>query len=235
VAAVDRARTEEKARRVTVRPAPDTMAILSAYLPAAQGIAAWAAIGQHADSCRAAGDPRTRSQIMADSLVERLTGQASAADLSVEIGLVMPLASLTSSDGHQPANLLGYGPIPAALARELLQTTKGRLFLRRLFTAPTGQIVGGDERRRLFPRGQQCRDPYCDAPIRHIDHIVRYADQGPTTFANGRGVCARGNYVREMPGWRVTALDDGLSGQPHTIKVTTPTGHSYLSRAPQPP
>jgi hypothetical protein len=118
------------------------------------------------------------------------------------------------------------------------------VFIRRLFTSPSGQIIGGDERRRRFSthlaklinyRDQQCRDPYCDAPIRHLDHIVRHTDGGPTSFTNSRGECARGNYVREMPGWTVTLIHDGLGDQPHTVQITTPTGHTYTSQAPQPP
>jgi hypothetical protein len=35
-----------------------------------------------------------------------------------------------------------------------------------------------------------------------------------------------------MPGWQVEIISSGLDGQPHATKLTTPTGHSYLSRAP---
>ena len=74
--------------------------------------------------------------------------------------------------------------------------------------------MGGDPNRRHFDgwlaqliklRDQTCRDPFCDAPIRHIDHIIRHADGGLTNYINGRGTCARGNYVREMPGWHINA------------------------------
>ena len=98
---------------------------------------------------------------------------------------------------------------------------------RRHFNGWLGQLI------RL--RDQGCRDPYCDAPIRHIDHITRHADGGPTTYINGRGACARGNQVREMPGWRIELVDCGFHSGPHKIIITTPTGHHYLSRAPDPP
>jgi hypothetical protein len=113
-----------------------------------------------------------------------------------------------------------------------------------LFTHPGGGVVGGDPHRRKFDgwlaqlirlRDQTCRDPYCEAPIRQTDHVVPYRSGGPTTLANGRGVCARGNYVREMPGWQVDVVHNGLFGRPHTIQITTPTGHRYSSEAPQPP
>ena len=75
---VQRGRTERHHRRVGVRPAPDTMAVLTGYLPVEQGIACYAALQRHADGIVATGDTRTRGQIMADTLVERLTGQAAA-------------------------------------------------------------------------------------------------------------------------------------------------------------
>ena len=91
---VERGRTERKHRRVSIRPAPDTMAWLSAYLPAEQGVACWAALRQHTDALKASGDERSRDQIMADTLVERLTGQASAQDVPVEVNLMMPWDTL---------------------------------------------------------------------------------------------------------------------------------------------
>ena len=83
-------------------------------------------------------------------------------------------------------------------------------------------------------RDRTCRNPYCEAPIRHIDHVTRHTEGGRTTFDNGRGTCAGCNYAREMPGWHVI-IEFGLNGRPHTIHITTPTGHHYLSRAPDPP
>jgi hypothetical protein len=247
---VERSRTERKDRRVGVRPAPDTMAILTGYLPVEQGIACYAALRQHAAAAVATGDSRTRDQIMADTLVARITGQTTAADVNIELQLMMPLDSLINPDNPKAAVITGYGPLPAELAREILASSQGRKWWRRLFTATsntsTGSlpIVGGDPTRRYFDgwlaklirlRDQTCRDPYCDAPIRHLDHIIRYTDGGPTILVNGRGICERGNQVREMPGWHINVIDSGMLGRPHTIHITTPTGHHYLSRAPDPP
>ena len=66
---VNRSRAAERDRRVTLRPAPDTMARLTALLPVAQGVAAYAALIKAADTARATGDPRGRGQVMADTLV----------------------------------------------------------------------------------------------------------------------------------------------------------------------
>ncbi len=247
---LQRGRTERKHRRIGLRPAPDTMAVLTGYLPVEQGVACHAALQRHADAAVATGDARTRDQIMADTLVERLTGQPKAKDLNVELQLMMPLDALINPYDPSAAVIPGYGPLPQELAWEILTMSRGRKWWRRLFTAPSGvksssgMIVGGDPTRRHFDgwltklirlRDQTCRDPYCDAPIRHIDHITRHADGGPTTYINGRGACARGNQAREMPGWRIELVDCGFHSGPHKIIITTPTGHHYLSRAPDPP
>jgi Domain of unknown function (DUF222) len=239
---VQRGRTERKNRRVGLRPAPDTMSLLTGYLPAEQGIACLKALQDHTDTTKAAGDARCRDQIMADTLVERITGQARASDVNAELQIMMDLDTLLDANEQRPAELAGYGPLPADMARHILSTSKGRLWWRRLYAAPVGgPIVGGDPYRRRFDgfshtlimaRDRHCRDPFCDAPIRHIDHIERYADGGLTIHPNGRGACERGNHAREMPGWKVETITSGLDGQPHTIKITTPTSHSYLGRAP---
>jgi hypothetical protein len=111
--------------------------------------------------------------------------------------------------------------------------------LRRLYASPhTGALVAMESRSRTFPRGlaqfislrdQTCRTPYCDAPIRHRDHITPVASGGTTTATNGQGLCERCNYVKESPGWRVTAHDDNGV---HTTEHRTPTDARYRSTAP---
>ena len=70
---------------------------------------------------------------------------------------------------------------------------------------------------------------------RHLDHIKRHSEGGPTTCVNGRGTRQRGNYTHEMPGWHIKLIDCGYHTGPHKIIITTPTGHHYLRRAPDPP
>jgi hypothetical protein len=101
-----------------------------------------------------------------------------------------------------------------------------------------------DSRRRLFDTGLRrflitrdgtCRTPWCDAPIRHADHIHPHADGGPTTDTNGQGLCVRCNLVKEHPGWRARVTDPGPttgSTRPHTVQITTPTGHTHTTTAP---
>jgi hypothetical protein len=70
------------------------MAVLTGYLPNEQGIACYAALRRHADTAVASGDAPTRDQIMADTMVERLTGQTAAADVNVELQIMMSLEAL---------------------------------------------------------------------------------------------------------------------------------------------
>ena len=244
---VRRARTARKDRRVSLRPLPDTMAGLSAFLPVEQGVACWAALKAAVDALKAVGDPRTRGQIAADTLVERLTGQTSAGDVDVEVNIMVPVENLLDPECQRPGEVPGFGSIPAGLADEIIGRSGGRRWWRRLFTAPTCDddgsiIVGGDPTARRFTgwlaklitlRDRCCREPYCTAPIRHIDHITRVRDGGPTAFDEGRGVCEHHNYVREMPGYQVRRVSE--PGERHTTVTVTPTGHHYLSRAPDPP
>ena len=237
--ALRRTRGATADRYVSLRPAPDTMSYLTGFLPVAQGVACLAALRQHADSLNAQGDGRSRGQIMADPLVERVTGQVTADAVKVEVGLVMTDRTLLAGD-QSPADLPGFGPIPAPLARQITRAAD-QVWLRRLYVRPdTGALVATDSRRRLFRgklrrlvilRDQTCRTPWCDAPIRHADHPVRAADGGATTAENSQGLCESCNYAKEAPGWRAKRLD----GPRHRVEITTPTGHRYVSTAPDPP
>jgi hypothetical protein len=244
-AASERAATAAKDRRVTFRPAPNAMAYVSAFLPAAQGAAVFAELNRTAGSAVAAGDNRSRGAVMADTVVERVLGRPAWVAEPVAVNLVISDGSLFGDD-DSPAVLEGYGPIPAGVARNLvadaLSDEQSRATLRRLYKHPkTGALVGMESRSGLFPkslakfirlRDQRCRTPYCDAPIRHLDHAQPRNRGGPTSARNGRGACERCNYVKESPGWHVCA--DEVNGV-HTTEFVTPTGARYRSTAPPAP
>ncbi|WP_143055234.1 DUF222 domain-containing protein, partial [Nocardioides luteus] len=117
---VARAANAVKDRRVGLRPAPDTMTWLGALLPVKDGVAVYAALDQAANAARAAGDERTRGQVMADTLVDRITGRTTAETKPrIEVKIVMTADSLTG-EADQPAMVEGYGPVPAAWARDAL-------------------------------------------------------------------------------------------------------------------
>lgn len=167
---------------------------------------------------------------MADTLVERLTGQTRACEVPVGVHLVMTDRSLLAGDSRP------------TLARALVSAApEAASWVRRLYSRPrTGELVATESRSRRFSPGlarlnadrdRTCRTPWCDAPIRHIDHVEAHERGGPTTYANGQGLCEACNHAKQAPGW--TARPDRLG--PHTVAIVTPTGHRYTSRSPDPP
>lgn len=238
-AVVDRAARAEKDRTVTIRPAPDTMTYVTALLPVAQGVSVYAALKRSADTTF---DERSRGQVMADTLVERVTGRPAQVPEPVAVNIVISDQTLFGRD-NSPAHVGGFGPIPAPVARRLVECAatdaRSKASLRRLYRHPkAGTLVAMESRSRRFPRGlakfielrdQTCRSPYCDAPIRHTDHATPRRQSGPTDEVNGQGLCERCNYAKEAANWQVsTSVDDGV----HTAETTTPTGATYRSTAP---
>ncbi len=248
-AAVRRAAKAASDRRVSIRPAPDAMVWVGALLPVVDGVASYASLHRDAASAKASGDPRGRGQLMADLLVQRVTGRdplTTPADVRVE--LVMGDTTLLGDTGDpgrdEPATVRARGlaplPVPAPVARALVARAgaSGRAWLRRLYQSPQrDRLVAMDSRSRLFPTGlaelialddQTCRAPWCDAPIRASDHVRSVADDGDTSRENGQGLCERCNLAKEAPGWRATRAPDGA------VTSTTPTGHSTTTRPPPP-
>ncbi len=251
-----RRRYAETQRHVSIRPAPDTMTWVTALLPVKDGVSVYATLTRAADTARTTGDPRTRGQVMADTLVAATLQHDTATTLPTDTtttgedggaGTVRPgvqlhlLMSDTALFGESdaPARLDGYGPIPAELAREIITdtlTSDESVWVRRLFTDPTtGALTATDPRARRFPttlarlirlRDGVCRTPWCDAPIRHIDHAQDYATGGATTLSNGQGLCEACNYAKQADNWHTRINRHG------EIVTTMPTGHQYATRPP---
>lgn len=250
-AALARLQRSIEQRHVSQRPAADGMMRLSALLPLHQGVAAFASLCAAADSARAQGDPRSRSQVMADALTARITGQEQAI-APVEIQLLMTDRTLLAGE-DDTAELDGH-PIAGPVARHLALTgrllppeetsgadtsapTEVQRWIRRLYADPVdGALTAMDPRKRLFTghmrrfilaRERQCRTPGCEAATRHVHHVDGYAGGGATTPENAAGLCERFNYVVELPGWSTSR--DPVTGD---LVITTPTGHQHRSAIP---
>ncbi len=237
-----RARRAAADRAVWVRPAPDTMTYVTALLPVAQGVGVYAALRRAADL--APGDGRSRGQLMADTLVERVTGQATADAVPVLVNLVISDAALLGA-GHAPAMLVdgagAGGVIPAQVARNLVANglDAKAAWLRRVYAQPGGRLVAASSTGRFFAGGLAdplrirdqglCRTPYCDAPVRHLDHVEPAAHDGPTELENGQGLCEACNLAKNAGGFTQGVAD---AGGLHAVVTTAVTGHTYVSTAP---
>ncbi|MDI9979160.1 DUF222 domain-containing protein [Rhodococcus sp. IEGM 1307] len=243
-AVVARHRKAVSERRVTTRPAPDSMAYLSVLMPVEQAVCVQATLGRDADSLIATGNSggRTRNQLMVDLLFDRGTGASVAAGVPVAVNLVLSDETLLAG-GHEAAQLRGFGPVPAGIARQLVADAVDNdteTSLRRVYSCPQlGALTAMESQARTFPkslrqlidlRDRTCRTAWCDAPIRHHDHIRSRRKLGKTTARNGSGLCEACNYAKEAPGW--TARPIQRPGHTHLIDLGTPTGHHYRSAAP---
>jgi hypothetical protein len=237
-AAANKAAVARAKPRVQAIMNGDGTGTLTAVLPAEQAMAAWQALDHTARGIRADGDDRSIQQIMSDLLVERVTGQTKAENLSLEVGVVISASSILGVD-EQPGKLIGHhggdhGTLPANLIRQL--AASDHVWWRRLVCDPhDGRLVGMDTRKRRFTgplrkfiilRDGVSRRPGSDAPVYDIDHLTPYADGGPTTSPNGQGLSKRDHHLRDLPGWTVQGDGNG------TVTWTTPTGHQYESRPP---
>src|SRR5690606_5601879 len=153
--------------------------------------------------------------------------------------LVIPATALLGTPGlpSEPGWVLGGGYVPAGVCRQLFidAAESDRAAVRRVFADPAdGRLVAMESTGRTFTGllarmirirdGSTCRTPWCDAPIKHSDHVVPDAEGGPTSFDNAQGLCEACNQVKETPGFSHWV---GAAGATH---LTTPTGSAYVSR-----
>jgi len=227
-------------RRVTGRSLGDGTARITAVIKQEHFAAVVHALDAAAGLARAAGDPRTHGQVKADTLVERITGLDTLGALPVRVNLVIGAESLLG-DSTEPGHLVGTGPVPASLCRQLVlrASQEARATLRQLFVTPDDrELVTLQSRQRTFPRalaelidlrdGGTCRTPWCNAPIRHRDHVVPAREAGPTDADNGQGLCELCNYVKESPGWIAWVGDTGR----HQVGILTPAQQIHYSHPP---
>ncbi len=239
-----RHRRAHSKRRVTSRILGDGMGVLSAVLSAADLSVIMTSLSDAAESARAQGDERSRGQLVADTLVGRLGGLSRSAPLPTAVKLIVSAETLLG-DGNEPGYLLGAGYVPASVARKLAAAgaRNTNSTIQRLFAMPkTGTLIATESASSFFRsalaglidlRDRRCRSPYCNAPIRHRDHVRFRARGGATSLDNAQGLCEACNYAKESPGWHHEPVADPLAVT--EILVTTPTGHLHHSRAPDTP
>jgi hypothetical protein len=148
------------------------------------------------------------------------------------IQIVVPITTLMGI-GDEPAQLTGYGPIPAHVAREIAADADATW--QRLLTDPTsGRLLDiGRERYRPPPgmaafvraRDGECRHPTCrrTATACELDHVQEWQHGGCTAEDNLCALCARHHDLKEHHGWHVVLHED------RSVEWTTPTGHRYTS------
>ncbi|MGH9207837.1 MAG: DUF222 domain-containing protein, partial [Acidimicrobiales bacterium] len=154
----------------------------------------------------------------------------------VDVRVTIPYTALLGAE-DQPGELAGYGPIPAAVARDL---AAGGTWRRILTDPASGRPVDyGTTRYRppahlaglVITRDQTCQFPGCRIPAHRcdIDHTSAHSPDtgtGPTSETNLGPKCRRHHQVKQTPGWSVTQHPDGCT------TWATPSGHVYHSQPP---
>ncbi|HSL07716.1 MAG TPA: DUF222 domain-containing protein [Pseudonocardiaceae bacterium] len=154
----------------------------------------------------------------------------------VDVRVTIPYTALLGADDH-PGELAGYGPIPAAVARDLAAGGTWR----RVLTDPTSgrPLDYGTTRYRppahlaglVITRDQTCQFPGCRVPAHRcdIDHGIPHDPAngtGPTSEFNLGIKCRHHHRIKQTPGWSVTHHPDGCT------TWATPSGHLYHTQPP---
>ena len=158
-----------------------------------------------------------------------------------QIAVLVPYSTLIGIDEH-PADLAGYGPLPASVARRIAAEGTWR----RLLTDPaTGQLLDyGTTRYRPPPhladhvimRDQTCCGIACTRPAAacDLDHTIGYP-HGPTADWNLGPPCRPHHNGKTHAGWHLSQPGPGR------FQWRSPTGHHYdrpptqIGPTPHPP
>jgi hypothetical protein len=246
--AAERHQRAKRERHVTITRADHGMATVRALIPGIDAARIRKGLSVAAEAARAGGDRRGHQQIMADLFADALVGRGDGIDpTTLDIGIVITDRSLLAPAHADAATIEGFGTVPYDHVREEMlravqndedEDTELSATIRKLFIdADDGQLVGVESRSRAFPASlkrflmlahQTCRAPYCDAPIRQMDHIVPSSQGGPTSLVNGNGLCA-GDNQKESSGESVHVVLDE-DGTRRTVAWTTRYGQKAHRR-----
>ena len=156
------------------------------------------------------------------------------------IQIVMAHSTLIGAD-DAPAELVGHGPIPAHVAREIAADGVWRRLVtdplsgtlldygRTTYTPPAG-LADHVRARDLYCRAPGCRRRAADA---ELDHLIAWADGGTTCEKNLDAFCKHHHKLKHHGKWRIDAHPDGR------LTWITPTGHRHTTARhdyrPEPP
>ena len=252
----DRARAASARRCVDFEPADDAMAWLHVHLPATDASAIDARLTHAARALQAPDErrslPQLRADILTDLLLEehlqavggpaddaagegdrlgRRTAPATAEGYRIRahINVTVPVLTLLGVD-DAPADLEGYGPIPAEIARRLAAHAPS---FTRLLTHPesgavlsvgrTTYAVPADLKNWLRVRDRTCRHPGCSVPASRceLDHTKPWSHQGTTSHDNLAHLCRKHHMLKSEGIWRYDQPSAGV------LTATSPGGRTY--------
>ncbi|MCP2180819.1 protein of unknown function (DUF222) [Prauserella alba] len=243
-----RARMARHGRRVELDHGPNAASRITADLPSEVAAACYARVDAMARALRKHGEQRTLDQLRADITADLLLGRdpgAHVPEAAAMVYLHLPIDTALSIS-NSGCELDGYGPIPAAIAREIMTNTDSTW--RAVLCDPaTGRPTDlGRTRRRptatirdlVRVRDRECIIPWCHRPARHcdLDHQHEWtAHHGPTSATNTAPRCRRHHRTKNAPGWTTHHHPTHSTTTVTTPNGTTHTGHQETVLTPRPP
>ena len=239
------------ARHQTRSLPPGIQVHRTTLLPAEDAAAMMSVLDAVADRDLHPGDARTGDQRRADAFADVFLQVLDSGALPdgrplprrhgrrATIQVTVAATTLAGLD-EQPGELAGFGPVPAAVARELAQDATWR----RLLTDPASGVVvetgavsyrpGADLTRTVVARDVTCVFPGCRRPAERcdLDHVVPFDPRRPaadqTTADNLQALCRTHHRAKTHGRWSVRR--DRETG---TIHWRSPLGHDYVRRPTQ--
>lgn len=210
-------------RSVHMYPESDGMATVIALLPAEDAQTVMLAINTLVETQSSLADSRSMDMKRADALaaicgdiLARISDKHQPHRRPVTINITMDLPTALGM-ADNPAELAGYGPIPASVARTLSADAKWRRFI----TDPlTGNLLDYGRETYVPPqplvdfltaRDRICRFPGCSQPSRisDIDHAIPWEEGVPTSPTNLGLLCRRHHRMKTHNGWKLLSHEDG--------------------------
>src|SRR5487761_2419646 len=235
--AAERAKQAHADRMLDWRPLPDGMAELRLITSATEVMAVYQAADAVAQKAKTAAGTTGGATLpiharRADALVALVIGDAQAGR-PVAVNVTIDLPTLLGLQ-HNPAELAGYGPIAAPLARALAADGRWR---RMILDPQTGALLdlGHTQYRPSEALGRyvKTRDRICAfgtcnraAEPCDVDHRQPYRPGDPaggrTDRDNLRPLCASHHKIKHKGGWTLHANPTNGGST-----WTSPTGHHY--------
>lgn len=235
-------------RDVTLEPARDGMAWLTAYLPAEKAHGVYSRLTQIAqglddgDGSSVPGARRTlaqrRADVFADLLIDGIVPDtALGRGIRAQVLVTVPALTLLDRAGATPsgglAELEGYGPIDDETARRLAAHAPS--FTRLLTHPETGAVLSVGRDRYAVPadlklwlrvRDGTCRFPGCgrSAASSDLDHTVDWQYGGTTDHDNLAHLCASHHRLKHHTRWRPRHVGGGA------LQWTAPSGREYRTQ-----
>jgi hypothetical protein len=202
-------------RRMEYAPDRDGMAWISLYLPADTACAVWNRTSALARGLQVPDEPRTLAQLRADVAGTMLLGgngqSAGSAPLpKADVLVTVPVFSLLGLT-DEPADLDGFGPVPASMARKLVGEGAGP-FHRVLVDPRDGAALEFGRtsyrlpdylKRWLRMRDGKCTFPGCSnhSQDNEIDHLTAWHHGGTTGISNLGQVCPKHHRLKHRTRW----------------------------------